>query len=80
MKVANRTEWSEEAYSGDIQFVANAFRKRLQTVAGFGHVPEPISLRNSKGAIVYYLFFASPKPVAEEIVEYIFDKYRDRGI
>jgi len=48
----------------DIQFVADAFRKRLQTVAGFGHVPEPIPLRNSRGAIVYYLFFASPRPVA----------------
>jgi hypothetical protein len=36
-------------------------------------------MRNTKGAIVYYLFFASPKAVAANIVEDIFEKYRDRG-
>jgi hypothetical protein len=36
-------------------------------VAGFGFVPEPLPMRNSKKAIVYYLFFASPKAVAERI-------------
>jgi len=35
-------------------------------------------MRNSTGAVVYYLFFASPKPVAERIVTSIFDKYRNR--
>jgi three-Cys-motif partner protein len=58
--------------------VAEAFRKRLKEVAGFRHVPEPIAMRNSHNAIVYYLFFASQKPVAEEIVRDIFKKYRDR--
>jgi len=35
---------------------------------------------NSKGAIVYYLFFASQKPVAVNIIRDIFDKYRMRRI
>lgn len=64
----------------DNETIAAAFRERLRKVAGFGNVPEPIPMRNTKGAVVYYLFFASPKPVAQEIVKYIFDEYRERGI
>lgn len=59
--------------------IANSFRTRLKKIAGFGHVPEPIPMRNTTGAIVYYLFFASQKPVASRIVDEIFDKFRDRG-
>jgi three-Cys-motif partner protein len=59
--------------------VAQAFRERLRHKAGFKNVPEPIPMRNTKGAIVYYLFFASPKPVAQKVVTDIFDKYRSRG-
>jgi three-Cys-motif partner protein len=58
---------------------ANAFRKRLQEVAGFRQVPAPLPMRNSKGSIVYYLFFASQKGIAENIVSYIFDKF-GRGV
>jgi three-Cys-motif partner protein len=58
--------------------VAEAFRMRLKSVAGFANVPAPLPMRNSKGAVVYYLFFASPKPVAGRIVEEIFDTYRGR--
>ena len=58
--------------------LAEAFRVRLREVAGFSYVPEPIPMRNTKGAIVYYLFFASHKPIAAKIVSQIFDKYRDR--
>lgn len=60
------------------EMIAGAFRERLRTVAKFGHVPEPIPMRNTKGAVVYYLFFASQKPVAQHIVEDIFKKYKDR--
>ena len=67
----------EEKQSNDT--VAKAFQERLKKVAGFQHVPEPIPMRNTKGAIVYYLFFASPKPVAAKIVADIFDKYRNKG-
>lgn len=54
---------------------ANAFRTRLIEVAGFKRVPSPLPMRNSKGSVVYYLFFASQKNTAENIVTYIFDKF-----
>jgi three-Cys-motif partner protein len=59
--------------------VAEAFRERLWNVAGFSNVPPPIPMRNTTGATVYYLYFASQKPVAQNIVNHIFDKYRNRG-
>ena len=59
--------------------IAAAYRERLKNVAGFDYVPEPMPMRNTKGAVVYYLFFASHNPVAKKIVEYIFDKYRNTG-
>ena len=62
------------------QVVVNAFRDRLRKVAGFACVPEPAAMRNSKGAIVYYLMFASQKPVAANIVKQIFEKHRDRQV
>jgi len=60
--------------------VVEAFKSRLGRVAQFKHVPEPIPMCNSKGAVVYYLFFASQKPVAEKIVRDIFEKYRQKGL
>lgn len=60
--------------------IAKAFQGRLKNVAGFKYVPEPIPMRNTKGAIVYYLFFAAQKPAAANIVIDIFNKYRNRGI
>ncbi len=59
--------------------IAEAFRERLKQVAGFEYVLEPIPMRNSVNAVVYYLFFASHKPVADKIVRDIFDKYRNKG-
>ena len=56
--------------------VADAFRDRLRAVAGFKYVREPLAMRNSKGAVVYYLFFASQKNVADKIIQYIFNKYQ----
>jgi len=61
------------------EVVAQAFRQRLKEVAGFRRVPEPLPMRNSKGSIVYFLFFASPKDTAENIVLDIFHKYRTLG-
>ena len=61
------------------EIVAEAFRRRLKEIAGFSRVPRPLPMRNSKGAIVYYLFFASQKDTAENIVEEIFEEYRRRG-
>jgi len=67
MKVNNRT-------------IALAFKEHLQKGAGFAYVSQPLPMRNSKGAIVYYLFFASQQQVANNIIKYIFDKYRSRRV
>jgi three-Cys-motif partner protein len=69
--------WSEKT---DNETIANAFRERLKKNAGFTYVSEPIPMRNRKGATIYYLFFASQKPVAVEIVQDIFNKYRNTGV
>lgn len=63
----------------DNKTVVKAFRERLRKVAGFSNVPEPMPMRNSRGAVVYYLFFASAKPVAQDIVTDIFNTYRNQG-
>ncbi|MGH8770012.1 MAG: hypothetical protein ACREV2_02350 [Burkholderiales bacterium] len=60
------------------EIVVEGFRERLKKVAGFEFVSEPLPMRNTQGATVYYLFFASQKPVAQNIVKSIFKKYRDR--
>ena len=54
---------------------AEAFRERLKKIAGFQKVPQPLAMRNSKNSVVYYLFFASHKDTAENIVRYIFDTF-----
>jgi three-Cys-motif partner protein len=85
--------WREVAYSkqgnlfgeddlvktGGNHEIAEAFRERLRRVAGFEFVPEPMPMRNSRGATVYYLFFAGPNAVGSKIIEAIFRKYRTRG-
>jgi three-Cys-motif partner protein len=83
--------WKEAAYADSLQYeffsmpdrvkqdndaIVAAFRERLKEVAGFSFVPEPLLMKNSNNAVVYYLFFASPKPVAEKIIESIFSNYR----
>lgn len=84
--------WREAAYrkepglfgemeeKADNEAIAEAFRSRVKKVAGFKYVPAPLPMRNNRGAIVYYLFFASPNKTGAHIVEYIFEKYRTRGI
>lgn len=56
--------------------VAEAFRQRLRTKAGFKFVPAPIPVRNDAGGTLYYLFFASHNRTADHIVDDIFRKYR----
>jgi len=57
--------------------IAEAFRADLRRKAGFEYVPPPIPMRNSRGAVVYYLYFASPNRTGAKIVGEIFDKYRE---
>lgn len=83
--------WKQAAYAESRQgdfFVASdlekqpndaivaTFRDRLSKVAGFQYVPRPLPMKNSNNAVIYYLFFASPKPVADKIIEDIFAKYQ----
>lgn len=63
----------------DNETIAEGFRERLKKVAGFKYVPAPMPMRNSTGATVYYLFFASANSTGSRIVEHIFNKYRLRG-
>ncbi len=56
--------------------VVAAYRKRLKEVAGFKYVPEPLPMCNTRGAVVYYLFFASQNRTGNKIAEHIFKKYR----
>jgi len=60
------------------EVIAEAFRKRLKDTAGFKCVPEPLPMENSKGAVVYYLFFASQNSTAEKIARQIFSEYRKK--
>ncbi len=73
-----RKFWDTETEKASNETIAEAFRQRLKNIAGFQHVPKPIAMRNTKNAVVYYLFFASAQPVANHIAEYIFKKYKDR--
>ena len=57
--------------------VVAAYRERLQKVAGLQYVPEPIPMRNSRGATIYYLFFASHNSTGSKIAESMFKKYRN---
>ena len=58
--------------------VIDGYKKRLKEVAGFKFVPEPLPMCNSRGAVVYYLFFASQNSTGNKIAEHIFKKYRSR--
>ena len=62
--------------SGGNREIVSAFRGRLREVAGFQEVPEPIPMRNSKNATVYYLFFASQNATGARIARHLFQKYR----
>ncbi|MCH7783056.1 three-Cys-motif partner protein TcmP, partial [candidate division KSB1 bacterium] len=56
--------------------LAEGYRQRLMTVAGFKFVPKPLPMKNSSGSIVYYLFFASHNETGSKIMNSIFTKYR----
>ena len=60
--------------------VARAFCEHVRQDAGFQYTAEPLPMRNTRGAVVYYLVFASPKPIAPRILSDIFSKYRQREI
>ncbi len=83
--------WKKAAYKkqgglfGDIEektsniAIALAFQRRLKGVAGFGYVSNPMPMRNENGAVIYYLFFATPNKTGHKIVDDIMETYRARG-
>jgi three-Cys-motif partner protein len=83
--------WKKVAYSTDKnlfgylekednEVIAEGFKLRLNKVAGFKYISDPLPMRNSNGATIYYLFFASQQKVAYKIIKDIFNKYKDRGV
>ena len=67
---------------GDTEFdstkntdLVSAYCKRLKEIARFGFVAEPLAMRNSRNAIVYYLIFAGPNKTGWKIVQDIYRKY-----
>lgn len=75
-----------DAVWGDGSWRSAAYRKEpglfgdIEEKAGFAFVPQPIPMRNEKGAVIYYLYFASPDKTGAKIVSEIFDKYRSEGV
>jgi three-Cys-motif partner protein len=59
--------------------VVRAFCARLSKGAGFRYVAQPLAMRNSVGAAVYYLLFASQKRVALDIAEDIHKRHMTQG-
>jgi three-Cys-motif partner protein len=55
--------------------LVHAYCQRLKEVAGFGFVAEPLAMRNSVNAVVYYLIFAGPNKTGWKIVQDIYRKY-----
>ncbi len=56
--------------------IAECFRQRLRNEAGFKFVPNPIKVKNSIGATLYYLFFASHNETGTRIAEHILNNYK----
>ena len=82
--------WKDIAYTDDPQqnlfgdpkkkkqeniTIANAFKDRLKVHGKFKYVPDPIPMKNSTNAVVYYLFFASQDKTANKIAKHLFNKY-----
>lgn len=71
-----QTLFGTEKVKNDNDVLAEGFRERLKEVAGFKYVPDPVPMKNSNNSTVYYLFLASQKKVAGDIITDIFNKYR----
>ncbi len=65
----------EELDKTENRDLVNAYCKRLKEIAGFGFVADPLAMRNSRQAIVYYLIFAGPNKTGWRIVQDIYRKY-----
>jgi three-Cys-motif partner protein len=71
----NRNLFDEPEKVSNEEF-AEAFRRRLEEKGGFKYVPAPMPMKTKSNSTIYYLYFASQKPAAANIVVDIFAKYR----
>jgi three-Cys-motif partner protein len=81
MKIAyGKPNLFNEPWKEDNEVIAAAFQKRLHEMAGFKYVADPLTMKNSRDAIIYYLFFASQQKLAGDIhgdiIAKIFNPYR----
>lgn len=60
----------------DNRNLVDAYCDRLNKIAGFGFVASPLPMRNSKGAVVYYLIFAGPNQTGWKIVQDIYRSHK----
>jgi len=60
--------------------IVEAYCQRLKAGAGFRHVARPLPMRNTIGAEVYFLVFASANATAARIVNDIFRGYSSEGL
>jgi three-Cys-motif partner protein len=73
--------WGEpDIVKQDNEVIVNAFCERLRQVAGFKIVLEPLPMKNTQNAVVYYLCFASQNDVAKKIITSIFERFRTKGL
>ena len=86
MRAWGDESWQQELFSADDSLfgdldkvensaIARAFQKRLRDVAGFDYVPDPVCMKNSKNAGLYYWFFASQNSTGAKIAKDIFKRY-----
>jgi three-Cys-motif partner protein len=80
--------WREEAYQTqyglfedkDIKkhnyAITKAFQKRLKEIGDFKFVIDPLPMKNSRNAVIYYLFFATHNQTGANIARDIFKQYR----
>jgi three-Cys-motif partner protein len=59
--------------------LVQAFRERLQSTASFRYVPDPIAMRNTQRAAVYYLFFGGNNETGARIVKDVFQTAASKG-
>jgi len=70
------TLFGEQVHKLNNKAIVEGFRERLMKVAGFEYVPNPIPMKNSINATVYYLFFGSHSKAGNKIATHLFENYR----
>jgi three-Cys-motif partner protein len=65
----------EELDKTENRDLVNAYCTRLKEIAGFVFAADPLPMRNSRNAVLYYLIFAGPNKTGWKIVQEIYRKY-----